>query len=195
MRTLPVRWSGRQLGRRSADRRRRAALGRDRRELGRRASRRRATPRSAWPSSPQLLDTAIANADSRDQLMRVAGAPAHRRRRGPPPRRARPARRRAAAAGAHDRDAQARSASVPGRRRTRPSRSSARRSTHAEQGNRELRELAHGILPAALTARWPPGRRRRGRGTARPAGSRSTSRPSGSRPRSRRARTSSWPRR
>jgi signal transduction histidine kinase len=30
---------------------------------------------------------------------------------------------------------------------------------HAEQGNRELRELAHGILPAALTRGGPPGRR------------------------------------
>ena len=43
-------------------------LGRDHRELGAARSRRPPTRRSAWPQFAQLLGTAIANADSRDQL-------------------------------------------------------------------------------------------------------------------------------
>ena len=81
---------------------------------------------------------------------RVAGAPAHRGRRRAPARRARPARRRAAAAGAHDRHAEARAAGAPRGRRKAES-LVAEALEHAEQGNAELRELAHGILPAVLT--------------------------------------------
>ena len=99
----------------------------------------------------ELLDTAIANADSRDQLTASRARLLTAGRRGPPPGGAGPARRRAAAAGAHDRDAQARSASAPRTTTARRSRSSARRSSTPSRATRELRELAHGILPAVLT--------------------------------------------
>jgi GAF domain-containing protein len=61
----------------------------------------------------QLLDTAIANADSRDQLISSRARLLTAGDEAPPPGRAGSARRRAAAAGAHDRDAQAGSARGP----------------------------------------------------------------------------------
>ena len=142
----------------------------------------------------ELLDTAIANADSRDQLVAsrarllTAGDEARRR----------------VVRDLHDgaqqrlvhtivtlklaqrafRDEDGEAESLVGEALE-----------QAEQGNRELRELAHGILPAVAHPRWPRG----------PASTRwwhgstcrfeSMSRPSGFRPRSRPARTSSWPRR
>jgi PAS domain S-box-containing protein len=117
----------------------------------------------------QLLDTAIANADGRDKLT-ASRAPAHRRRRGPPPGGAGSARRRPAAAGAHDRDAQAGSASVPERRRNSrvaPQRGARTRGAGQPRAARaRTRDPAHSAHPG-----WPPGRRRRGGGTAQPAGS------------------------
>ena len=65
----------------------------------------------------ELLDTAIANADSRDELTASRARVLAAERRGPQARGARPARRRPAAARAHDRDAQARAAGAPRRRR------------------------------------------------------------------------------
>ena len=140
-----------QVGRRRADRPGWAALGRDRRALARRASRRRATPRSVWPSSPSCSTAAIANADSREQLTasraRLLTAADDARRR--------------VVRDLHD-GAQQRlvhtiitlklaGAGAGCERRRGGRRSWARRSAHAELGNEELRELAHGILPAALT--------------------------------------------
>jgi len=65
----------------------------------------------------------------------------------------------------------------------------------AEQSNRELRELAHGILPAVLNAGWPSAGCRRGGGTAQPAGcGRCPGRATSCRDRGERC-TSSWPKR
>ena len=81
---------------------------------------------------------------------RLARAAADRRRRRPPPCGARPARRRPAAARARDRDAQARAALAAQRRRGR--RVARRRGARARRAkHHELRELARGMLPAALT--------------------------------------------
>ena len=143
----------------------------------------------------QLLDTAIANADGRDQLMAsrarllTAGDDARRR----------------VVRDLHD-GAQQRLVHTVVTQPGSPSEPSGKNSgevetllgealDHAEQGNRELRDLAHGILPSALDARRPARGRRSGRGAARPPRSRSTCRTSGIRQRSRRAPTSSWPRR
>ena len=117
----------------------------------------------------ELLDTAIANADSRDQLTPRGRAWSPQ---------ADEARRRVVR-DLHDgaqqrlvhtivtlklaqRALRARDATggVARRRGARAGRA----------GQRELRELAHGILPAVLDPRRPPSRRRRVRGAARPAG-------------------------
>ena len=125
----------------------------------------------------------------------LAGAPGHRGRRGPPPRGARPARRRTAAAGAHHRHAQARPAGAPSEGPDDAESLVAEALEHAEQSNAELRELAHGILPAVLTRGGLRGRAstRSWRGST--CRSTSSSRPSGCRPTSRPAPTSSSPRR
>ena len=67
--------------------------------------------------------------------------------------------------------------------------------SHAESAVTELRELAHGILPAALAARRAAGRRSRRSPTACRSRSRSTSAKAAWHPRSRRPRTSWSPRR
>ena len=67
--------------------------------------------------------------------------------------------------------------------------------THAEQSNEELRELAHGILPAVAHQRRSARGARRRRGAARAAGPARRATRAVPRPRSRRARTSSWRRR
>ena len=98
----------------------------------------------------ELLETAIANADSRDQLTASRARLLTEARRGAPPRGAGPSRRRAAAAGAHDHHAHAR---TPALREEDGDVEEllAEALQHAQQGTAELRELAHGILPAALT--------------------------------------------
>ena len=126
-------------------------MGRRSRRAGRTSSRRRPTPSSAWPQFAELLDTAIANADSRDQLTASRARLVDRGGRGPAARGARPARRRAAAARAHDRDAQARPAGAPAQRTRDAAALVGEALGHAERSNAELRELAHGILPAVLT--------------------------------------------
>ena len=120
----------------------------------------------------ELLDTAIANADSRDQLTasraRVLTAGDEARRR--------------VVRDLHDGAQQrlvhtivtlklAQRALGDGHESGR-SRCSPRRSTHAEQGNAELRELAHGILPAVLTRGGLPAGVDSARRAPRPAGRR-----------------------
>ena len=94
----------------------------------------------------ELLATAIANADSRDQLAASRAPASHRRRRGAPPRRPRPPRRRPAAARAHDRHAQARAA---GSRRTRARRRrwSPRRSSNASRARTSCASSPTGSCP------------------------------------------------
>ena len=81
----------------------------------------------------------------------LTGAPRHGRRCGATSCGAGSPRRRAAAARAHHRHPQARPAGGWREPRKRWSRSWPRALEYAERGNAELRELAHGLLPAPLT--------------------------------------------
>ena len=145
-----IREAGRPLGGRDADHRRGPPVGLDRRRLEPGAA-----AAAGYRGAPRLVHGAGGDGDrerrSADGGGGVAGADRGRDRRRAPARGSRSARRRAAAPRPHDRHAQA---GVPGAASTtrRPSpRWSTRRSSNAERANVELRELAHGILPAVLT--------------------------------------------
>ena len=162
---------------------------------GRTARRRPTTPRSGWRRFAELLDTAIANADSRDQLTasraRVLAAGDDARRRVV----------RDLHDGAQQRLVHTIVTLKLAQRALREDRGDAEAlagrgaRARAERATAELRELAHGILPAVLTQRRPARRRRRVRVAARPPGRRRGPERAAAARTSRPARTSSSPRR
>ena len=135
--------------RRRADRGRGTALGPDRLPVARRA---RAAGRHRGADG--AVRRAARHGDRERGQPRpadgLASASPDRGGRGTAARGARPPRRRAAAAGPRDRDAEARAGCVRGGRRSGGGLVD-EALQHAERANAELRELAHGILPAALT--------------------------------------------
>ena len=150
------------VGRRP-DRRRRPPLGRVIAASQQRDAAARRTRRRSIAEFTELVATAIANVRGADGAGGVAGAARRGGRRRAPAGGPRPARRRPAAPGPHDHHAQAGAPGARARGADGPALVGTRRSTTRSARTVELRELAHGILPAVLTQRRAArGRRRAG---------------------------------